>query len=226
MVVPHSSAPPVPSTRYPHLVVRLMPSVYQRKATPDGLTASEILERTQHFATSWNLSVAVVWAADRVTYVHPDGTRQESTEPPSGGLAVNVQLPPLVPTSVAYCVPRRPSTAAREIVEQLVGRWRIEYADAAGMIMPDGPGSMLELRADGTYAWSASPTWSAGTGRWKVMPEDGGQYFLELEEKDLGIFQVHWLGPGSESGFRPTWEWRNASRRAHGVLLLRATSAS
>lgn len=49
MVIPHSSAPPVPSTRYPHRVVRLMPSVYQRKAIPDGPHLDR--DSRGHFAT-------------------------------------------------------------------------------------------------------------------------------------------------------------------------------
>jgi hypothetical protein len=111
----------------------------------------------------------------------------------------------------------------REIVEQLVGRWQIQYPDARGTITPDAPLSVLELRADGTYWWPGSPDWSPGTGRWKVLPEEAGQYWLGLEESDW-IFKIHELTPGSGSNFRPSWDWRNLFRPAPlGALLFRAT---
>ena len=81
MLFPHFSRPLVSGTEYPHLVVRLMSAVYQRKAIPPGLTREEVLQRTQHFSTSLDLRVAVVWTATQATYVEPDGSRREGSEP-------------------------------------------------------------------------------------------------------------------------------------------------
>ena len=50
-------------------------------------------------------------------------------------------------------------------VQELVGRWRIGYADADGMIA-DEPDGELDLRPDGSFDWQPEPTWLRGSGSW------------------------------------------------------------
>lgn len=145
-----------------------MASVFQRKAIPPGLTHEQILQRTQHFSTSLDLRVAVVWTATQATYGEPDGSRGKATVPPSGGIWMNVELPPLVPTTVAYAMPQRPPSAVREFAAWLMGCWIVQPVAVDGRVTPDAPVSRLSLDDDGTYTWHPSPTWSTGSGSWRV----------------------------------------------------------
>lgn len=88
-------------------------------------------------------------------------------------------------------------------VNELVGRWRIGYADEDGLIGDDG--GELVLRPDGTFAWTPEPDWIAGSGAWGVEIEPNGapklhldtddgrhSHFLVLQRwPDLGTF-FHW----------------------------------
>ena len=219
MVFPHTSDAPASAAVYPHLVVRLMASVFQRTAIPEGLTRTEIVARTQHFAASLDLSVGIVWAANRATYVQPDGATTESTEPPHGGIWVNVQLPPLVPVGVAYAVRRQASSAVREVAARLIGRWALDHADAEGVIRADAPRSLLELHDDGTYVWHACPVWSTGGGRWQVWRTGPDRYDLGFEET-RGVFNVHRLVPDTGRDGRSRWGWRDEQQNGPGDGLL------
>lgn len=224
MLFPHSSRPRASGTEYPHLVVRLMSAVYQVKAIPPGLTREQILLRTQHLSTSLDLRVAVVWTATHVTHVEPDGSRGEASEPPSGGVWMDVELPPLAPTTVAYAMPTRPPAAVRELAAWLVGSWSVRPVSVDGHVPPDAPVSRLNLRGDGTYTWHPSPTWSTGSGSWTVCPVSPGGFQLGLEDRD-GLNEVRDVVRSHLPALPHAWDWQRTLSDAPlaATPVLRAT---
>ena len=224
MLFQNSSHPRASATEYPHLIVRLMSGVYQAKAIPTGLTREQILKRTQHFSTSLDLRVAVVWTATQVTHVEPDGSRSDGNEPPSGGVWMNVELPPLVPVDVAYAMPRRPPSAVREFAAWLVGSWNVRPVAGDGHVPPDAPVSRLDLHANRTYAWHPSPSWSTGSGSWTVWPVSPGVFSLGLEDRD-GLNEVRDVVRSHLPALPHAWDWQRTPSDAPPAAtpVLRAT---
>jgi len=101
--------------KYPYLVIRLMATVYQRHQitvyrgealakishdknfvrhpepiTDDGAITHDcrtlILDAVFEAVTRTKFRMAVVWGEKEVSFVEPDGSINESTEPPSGGV--------------------------------------------------------------------------------------------------------------------------------------------
>ncbi len=101
--------------KYPYLVIRLMATVYQRHQitvyrgeasveighdknfvrhpepiTDDGAITPDcrtlILNAVLEAVKRTKFRMAVIWGEEEVSYVEPDGSIDESTEPPSGGV--------------------------------------------------------------------------------------------------------------------------------------------
>jgi len=118
VVSPFTSIPSEPIDeigKYPYLVIRLMPAVYQRHQitvyrgealakishdknfvqhpepiTDEGVITPGcrklILDAVFEAVTRTKFRMAVVWGEEEASYVEPDGSINESTEPPSGGV--------------------------------------------------------------------------------------------------------------------------------------------
>ena len=118
VVSPSISLPSEPVNedgKYPYLIIRLMPAVYQRHQinvfrgeplveighsknlvqhpepiTDDGVITpgcrTLILDAVLEAVTRTKFRMAVVWGEKEASYVEPDGSINESTEPPSGGV--------------------------------------------------------------------------------------------------------------------------------------------
>lgn len=109
--------------KYPYLIIRLMATVYQRHQIavyrgepavkmghgnnfvqhPEPITADGvitpgcrtlILNAVLEAVTRTKFRMAVIWGEEEASYVEPDGSINESTEPPSGGVPL--------PKKIAY----------------------------------------------------------------------------------------------------------------------------
>jgi hypothetical protein len=77
---------------FPYLVTRVVPAMYHLILLPDDLSTEQLVEIAQRQARANRLQTRLVVAADAALYIEPDGSRQWSAWPPTGGLIVTGRL--------------------------------------------------------------------------------------------------------------------------------------
>ena len=75
--------------RYPVLVVRMVPGVYQYREVPKDLAdEEEMISHALAVSSDLGLRACLVLGPQRAWYCEPDGSKCFSDEPPSGGSVV------------------------------------------------------------------------------------------------------------------------------------------
>ena len=74
-------------SRYPHIVVRLMPAVYQCLSVPQAATESELITYAWRIMARRHnrFRLCLCLSPSRALYLEPDGSSKWSRTPPSGG---------------------------------------------------------------------------------------------------------------------------------------------
>jgi len=76
---------------YPVLVVRMIPGCYQYREVPRNLVEEEeMISHALATSSKLNLRACLVLGPRRAWYCKPDGSRQFSDQPPSGGSVVGL----------------------------------------------------------------------------------------------------------------------------------------
>jgi hypothetical protein len=98
-------------------------------------------------------------------------------------------------------------------IEELLGRWIIQYPGADGMIVKDYV-ETLELKIDGTFSWTPTPPWAKPDGRWGIAFDGTEQMKLYFEEHN-GTYRGNWLVLVA-LGHTQMFHWQRT--RADGVI--------
>jgi hypothetical protein len=78
------------STKYPYIVVRLMPAVYNVIPQFSEMSLEDLVTEAKAISKKHNFRVCVVLGPKKSIYIEPDGRVEESDSIPSGGLPVQI----------------------------------------------------------------------------------------------------------------------------------------
>jgi hypothetical protein len=80
----HQSSRPI---RFPYIVIRIIPAVYQVKPLPQNLIREALVELgwKEFYANQGRFQIAVVFGPNDCRYLRADGTATSSHQPPAGG---------------------------------------------------------------------------------------------------------------------------------------------
>jgi hypothetical protein len=72
----------------PYLVERLMPAVYRRVSVPWGMNRDDLIAFASDRSVKTRRRICLVFEPSDCVYVEPDGSAEDSSTPPSGGIAI------------------------------------------------------------------------------------------------------------------------------------------
>jgi hypothetical protein len=78
------------STKYPYIVVRLMPAVYNVIPKFSEMSLEDLVSEAKAISKKHNFKVCVVLGPKKGIYIEPDGRVEECDSIPSGGLPVQI----------------------------------------------------------------------------------------------------------------------------------------
>jgi hypothetical protein len=78
------------SQKYPYIVVRLMPAVYNVIPKFSEMSLEDLVSEAKAISKKHNYRTCVVLGPKRAVYIEPDGRVNESDSIPSGGLPVQI----------------------------------------------------------------------------------------------------------------------------------------
>ena len=82
------STPSGGKTFQPHLVERLMATVYRRENLPGFLSRGEMIRIAERRSSTTGRRVCLVLGAGKCLYFGPDGRRTWAEDAPSGGIGI------------------------------------------------------------------------------------------------------------------------------------------
>ena len=83
-------ANPIHSTKYPYIVVRIMPAVYSIIPKSSEMPSEDLVSEAKALSKKNNKRVCVVLGPKKAIYIELDGLVKESDSIPSGGLPVQI----------------------------------------------------------------------------------------------------------------------------------------